>query len=425
MTNGTGTEALAEIWTRHNLEWRDCGQVASLWESANNIDQRAFEYKASANFWDLLAGLEITLLVSREYEHLLMALSVVQGQPVISYFPLPHPSGIAIDRQSGSVHIASTRNPNQIFEFRPVSKALKRDDIATNAKSCSERLTKMSPLMPVSSRFYPGCLYLHDLAFINGTLHGNAVGLNSVISFPPHSATYESVWHPRCVEIEGQPVSAQNHIQLNSIAAGDSLESSFFTASSAAIETLRPGDPKYSVNKRGVVFDGRSRDPVVTGLTRPHSARLFNNQLWVDNSGYGELVLCQGNEFTPICQLPGWTRGLCFVDELAFVGISRVIPRFSQYAPGLDAEKSQCGICVIDTKTGAVVSSITWPAGNQIFAIDWCKSSLSGGLPFSTMPAQHTDIEKTWFYSFSVSGANSAFVSINKVCSEGGSEEDR
>ena len=36
--------------------------------------------------------------------------------------------------------------------------------------------------------------------------------------------------------------------------------------------------------------------------------------------------------------LPGWTRGLWFHGSTAFVGASRVIPRFSNYAPGFDVD---------------------------------------------------------------------------------------
>jgi len=45
-------------------------------------------------------------------------------------------------------------------------------------------------LIPLQSRFYPGALYIHDLALIGGRLHANAVGENAsalAISFVPRS----------------------------------------------------------------------------------------------------------------------------------------------------------------------------------------------------------------------------------------------
>ena len=97
-----------------------------------------------------------------------------------------------------------------------------------------------------------------------------------------------------------------------------------------------PGQRNYPVDRRGVIFSGATREPVVRGLTRPHSARIWRRKLWVNNSGYGEFGTAGDGAFVTVARLPGWTRGLAFAGGYAFVGVSRVIPRFSAYAPGLD-----------------------------------------------------------------------------------------
>ncbi len=130
----------------------------------------------------------------------------------------------------------------------------------------------------------------------------------------------------------------QNHLQLNSIAAGPSLRSSFFTASTDAISRRRPGHANFPVDGRGVVFSGATREPVAFGLTRPHSARLREGRIWLLNSGYGEFGFVDGRSFSRVATLPGWTRGLAFHGRFAFVGTSRVLPRFRQYAPGLKTD---------------------------------------------------------------------------------------
>src|SRR5262249_28523740 len=137
---------------------------------------------------------------------------------------------------------------------------------------------------------------------------------------------------------------SQNYIQLNSIAAGPDLLSSYFSASSDKISTRRPGHRNYPVDKRGVIFSGITREVVARGLTRPHSARLRQSVLWVDNSGYGQLCYIEDGRAYPVITLPGWTRGLCLIGDVAWVGTSRVLPRFRQYAPGLEVDSSQCGI---------------------------------------------------------------------------------
>jgi uncharacterized protein (TIGR03032 family) len=137
------------------------------------------------------------------------------------------------------------------------------------------------------------------------------------------------------------------------------------------------------VDRRGVVFSGATRDVIAANLTRPHSARLFGGQIWVDNSGYGELGYISDGRFEPVHRLSGWTRGLCFSGSIAFVGTSRVIPKYRHYAPGLRPEASTCGVHAIDMSTGRLLGSILWPRGNQIFAIEAIDRQISRGFPFS------------------------------------------
>ena len=316
-----------------------------------------------------------TLLVTREYEHLLMALHPTAAAPVVSFLPLPHPSGMVVDRRRLVLHVASTRNPNIVFDLEPV--------VSPSAAATTRRHPDHPHLLvPVRSRYLPGALYLHDLALIGGVLHANAVGQNAVVRLHADGG-YEPVWWPRCVESPDGPRFDRNYLQLNSIAAGRRLASSFFSASAPLPSARRPGHRNFPVDGRGVIFSGSSREPIAGGLTRPHSARLHGGRIWVCNSGYGEVGFIHDAAFVAVARLPGWTRGLCFCGEVAFVGTSRVIPRFRHYAPGIDVNASVCGIHAVDTRSGAVLGSVIWPQGNQIFAIDWLPASVASGLPCS------------------------------------------
>ena len=385
---------MEDLWARHSAEWRDTAQVTSFWKEAGEIDQALLKYKVKGPFFEILEKLEISLIVSREYEHLLFCLSSKNGEPAISYLPLPHPSGVAVDEKRNHVFVASTRNPNQLLEMRPLTGFHSRQDVRVPKSSAGA-------LMVTRSLFLPGCVYMHDLALIGGVLHANAVGHNAVISIDFDQGIdegFQRVWWPKCIENHKGPVFGQNHIQLNSIAAGESIAESFFSASSAGLDKLRPGDADYPVDRRGVIFSGKTREPICTGLTRPHSARLNGKQLFVDNSGYGELCLVSKGKGDPVARLPGWTRGLCIEEDIAFVGTSRVIPRFRQYAPGLDVDKSICGVHAVSLKTGKVLGSVVWPSGNQIFAVQGMVRLMSSGLPFAMK--RDAEIEKLTFYAF-------------------------
>lgn len=372
---------------------RDPNQIAAQWQYANETDKKLLEYKTEGLWWDILSELNTNLIVTREYEHTIIILGYKNNRETISFFRLPHPSGIAVDTNKKAVYITSTRNPNQVFKFKPVQSIINRDD--TDHFHLEETV-----LVPVSSHFYPGSTYMHDLALISNQLYANSVGTNSIIRFNDNDS-YDRVWWPKCIdELKENKKFAKNYLQLNSIAAGDSVESSYFTASVSEIKKYVPGDLKFPVNKNGVVFSGTTREPIAFGLTRPHSAKLYNEMIWVDNSGYGEFGNIMNHSFNPIIKLPGWTRGLFIEKNIAFVGTSHILPKFKSYAPGVDYNKTNCGIYAIDLKTSQIIASIIWPHGNQIFSIEGLPHHIASGFPFYMKPQQNKNFSFHLFYQF-------------------------
>lgn len=379
-----------EDWAAHAAQWRDPAQIVSQWESAA-IDSALMRYRIRGSFEQTLEELGVTLIVTREYEHLLMALSVHEGRLHMTYVPLPHPSGIAIDRGADTVAIASTRNPNQVFRFAPATRGLNRRDAAASVLD--------RPLLPFASTFYPGSLYIHDLAYIDNRLYANAVAHNAVVELRD-DGHWRRVWWPKAIERDGDPDFGRNYLQLNSIAAGASISSSYFSASAERMSARRPGHLNFTVDGRGVILSGKTREPVVRGLTRPHSVRFRAEELWVANSGYGELVRADDGRPQVVSRLPGWTRGLCVCGDTAFVGTSRVIPRFRAYAPGLDVGKSVCGVHAIDLRSGQTLGSFVWPGGNQIFAVEWIARSVTFGFPFGPSLRRGATARRLLFYAY-------------------------
>lgn len=397
MTSDQDRFVFNELLERHDREFRDPLEIVGYWQDFHRIDARVLEFHTVGDWWDVIRGLDTVLLVSREYEHLLLAVGIgADSEPEVTMMRVPHPSGIAVDYRKKTVHVAATRNPNQIYDLMPVDGLMARLDVNTSP-------LKGKPLFPVRTRFLPGCFYIHDLAMIGEFLHANSVGQNSVIKVCDSGKT-ERMWWPKCIETDEGPIFGANYLQLNSIAAASTIEDSFFAASTDELTELRPGNPDFPVNGRGVIFSGATREPIARGLTRPHSARLYNGRIWVDNSGYGQVGYVDGAEFQPIAGLPGWTRGLCFAKGVAFVGTSRILPRFSKYAPGLDADASVCGVYALDLESGQILGGMIWPHGSQIFAVEALPRDFCTGLPFGLPGRGDRDREKHMFYSFQVPG---------------------
>jgi uncharacterized protein (TIGR03032 family) len=112
----------------------------------------------------------------------------------------------------------------------------------------------------------------------------------------------------------------------------------------------------------GVVMDARSGKIVCEGLSKPHAPRVHKGELWVLNSGTGELGVVAGaasgkGTFEPRVFCPGFARELVIYNDFAFVGLSK--PRFGTVeAVNLqkklrDVEsEAWCGVQIIDLAKG-------------------------------------------------------------------------
>ncbi len=113
----------------------------------------------------------------------------------------------------------------------------------------------------------------------------------------------------------------------------------------------------------GMLMDVVSNEPVVTGLSMPHSPRLHDGRVWLLNSGTGELgyVDTAAGKFIPVAFCPGYARGLAFVGHYAIVGLS--LARENRTFQGLPLDgalasrgaEPRSGLLVIDTRSGDTV----------------------------------------------------------------------
>ncbi len=116
----------------------------------------------------------------------------------------------------------------------------------------------------------------------------------------------------------------------------------------------------------GIIIDVEKNEIVCEGLSMPHSPRLYQDRLWVLNSGTGELGWIDfslsnlGERFQPVAFCPGFVRGLAFDKQYAFVGLSK--PRYERFEGlALDGKLAAadsepwCGVQVIDLGTGTCV----------------------------------------------------------------------
>jgi uncharacterized protein (TIGR03032 family) len=144
-----------------------------------------------------------------------------------------------------------------------------------------------------------------------------------------------------------------------------------------------PGGWRENKKSGGLIMDLDSEEIVCRGLSMPHSPRWYADRLWVLESGNGSFgtVDLQTGRFEPIIQLPGFTRGLDFVGNLAFIGLSQVRETavFSGIAitERLKETERNCGVWVVDIRSGQLVGFLKFEdAVQEIFAVSIVRGAI-------------------------------------------------
>jgi uncharacterized protein (TIGR03032 family) len=175
-------------------------------------------------------------------------------------------------------------------------------------------------------------------------------------------------WWPRFVT----GLAPEDRCHLNGIALVDG-KPRWVTALG---ETDAAGGWRENKKDGGILIDLDSGEIVARKLSMPHSPRWYAGRLWLAESGTGSLgfVDPKSGRYESIVEVPGFTRGLDFAGNLAFVGLSQVretavfsgIPITERLA---ETERT-CGIWAIDIQSGKAVAYIKFEeAVQEIFAV--------------------------------------------------------
>lgn len=202
-----------------------------------------------------------------------------------------------------------------------------------------------------------GRLDAHDIGLLS---NGAPVFVNTrfnCLATVSDQHSFEEVWRPSFIDA----LVDEDRCHLNGMAMRDT-EPAYVTAVSRSNTIDGWRDRRDS---GGVVIDVARNEVVCEGLSMPHSPRWYEGQLWLVNSGTGELGVIEGLErgmgqFVPRVFCPGFLRGLAFHKGFAFVGLSK--PRYKRFEglpldQKLKAADSEpwCGLQIIDLTKGSCV----------------------------------------------------------------------
>ena len=221
--------------------------------------------------------------------------------------------------------------------------------------------------LPRSSHF-TGNVLIHEMAYGSGEELWFVNTRFSCLCTIDRSASFTPRWRPPFVTA----LEPTDRCHLNGLAMVDG-QPRYVTALG---QTDAPAGWRDKKAQGGILMDIATGELVATGLSMPHSPRFHAGRLWVCESGAGTLGYIDPTtrRYEPVAATPGFTRGLDFAGNLAFVGLSQVRESavFSgiPIAERLKPEERTCGVCVIDLTRGEPIALVRFEEGVQeIFAV--------------------------------------------------------
>ena len=207
---------------------------------------------------------------------------------------------------------------------------------------------------------FTGPILGHELSWCKGelwivnTLFSCLCVLHQDYSFAPR-------WRPSFIST----LAAEDRCHLNGMATDD--ERPRYVTALGECDTAAG----WRANKAGggCLIDVTTNEVVLHGLCMPHSPRIHQGQLWVLNSGRGQLGRCDtaAGRLDTVAQLPGYARGMDCHGRYAFIGLSRI--RETAVFGGLPIASMgielRCGVVVVDMTSGRYWRRCTSPAASR------------------------------------------------------------
>jgi protein O-GlcNAc transferase len=311
---------------------------------------REVKFRHSRDFVGLLNRLGVSLLISTYQAGKLVTVGARDSTLNISLHNFEQAMGLALHPRRLAVGSRGV-----IWFLQNAVELAPRLDPPGHYDACY--LTRQS--------FSTGNIHGHEMAWVGdelwivNTLFSCLCTLHEDFSFAPR-------WKPPFIT----DLEANDRCHLNGMAL-DAGRPKYVTVMAPSNE---PGGWRPTKTTSGQLLEISSGQVVTQGLAMPHSPRVYGGRLWVLNSGLGALEIvdpASGRRDT-VATVPGYTRGLAFHEQYAFVGMSRI--RETAVFGGVPiAEKRdelRCAVAVVDLKIGQAIAFLEFETGvEEIFDV--------------------------------------------------------
>ena len=310
----------------------------------------AVEYVHTNNIPELFSKLNISLIVSTYQAQRIMSFSSNKTKLNMLMRVVPRPTGMALSDKKLAVccqHLVWVFNT--AFDVQDLEGKKEPNDIWFVPRKA----------------YVTGDILGHEMAWINNELQIINTRFSCIVKVSD-DWNFEAIWKPKFIS----KIAAEDRCHLNGMAV---VNNSIKYVSALAESDKAEGWRENRV-KGGIIIDYASNEIVTRELCMPHSPRIYQNKLWVLDSGQGQLKIIdpKTGKHTPVLQLDGYLRGLSFIGQFAFIGLCKI--REKKTFGGLPIEERAknlpCAIYVVNLQTGNIEGFIEFKKGiEEIFDI--------------------------------------------------------
>lgn len=347
-------------------------QSATAGAPAAPLAPVAFHYTQSESFVALLQELGASLLVSTYQANKLLAVRASGSGLSTLVRTFDKPMGLAVDARRLAI---GTRKEVWFLRNAP--------DIAPQVEPAG---THDACFLPRASHV-TGDIGVHEIAWAGDELWLVSTRFSCLATLDP-DYSFVPRWRPPFISA----LAAEDRCHLNGVALVDGQPTYVTALGTTDVRDGWRADKPHG----GCIIDIPSGEFVTRGLCMPHSPRWHNGKLWVLESGTGSLVLVDRltGRRESVATLPGFTRGLAFAGQYAFVGLSQIRATSAMDGVPLAAkrEQLQCGIGVVDLRSGQTVAFLEFrTAIEELFDVQLLpKLRFTEIIGFQNESIQHT-----------------------------------
>ncbi len=333
-----------------------------------------FESQHTQSFPEILAACGCSLAISTYQAGKLILLRARDGVLNTHFRDFQSPMGIAW--RPGWLAVGAKQ---EVWTFR-------------NFHDLGSKLTPDAPHDAVflpGTRFTSGDIRIHEIGWVDDQLWAVNTRFSCLCTFDGEH-NFVPRWHPPFIS----KLAAEDRCHLNGVAFIDDFPA-YVTCHGISDEP--EGWREQKANGGGII-EVQSGEILTRGLSMPHSPRFYDGRLWFLESGHGRVCTLDldSGQVEVVAELPGFTRGLDFHGPFAFVGLSQVRESavFSGIPISADGRQRECGVWVLDIRSGATVALLRFSGDVQeIFSVQ-----VLPGISWPELLNQESDWISSTFY---------------------------